>query len=902
MTSSTIQKIKIKHAGNVIIDTVPPTGTVLINNGRGYAKNKKVSIALNASDNTTGIKNMEVRNVDINVASDGSETESSHDFIPLPYEENIFWNLNDLEGFKKVEVKFRDYANNISSFSSNSSVKKFFSIGSEEIEGIVRIGDDVFSSTIDEGKIYITRHYPKLIADFDNETIVSIIDNNNVLYVSTNLTSTSKVYYYLDGEFVSLNTFNSLIVDIASYDGEIYTALEDGKLYKKDSSAWLLITTFTRDVLNIDGEGDYLYVMFNDSVDSIQIYNGTTFQTVDTVDLFAETEAEESSSSSESSSSPSSTEAKSSSSQTLSTSSSSLMSQSTSSITVSESSSSTNVKSSSSSSESSSSSSTLEESSGISSPSSESISSDSFLRQFSSSSSSSDLNSSSTSSSDSEVSQVTSSSESSISSGDICNCGKFIDNSLYINDIHFSNLKDVNTYQCNLFGRLVGLGSGWLRVLFYKDLERTTESEIARSDDFYYSQIDKSVNIVESNGSGVSGHFTYSSLYDGTVPNNFVILCEGKNTSSESSISSGSSSTERTSSESQDVMIGSGTATDPFLVKTSGNLMYVIANPTSYYRLYNNIDMSLADSSSVDIHFPIGSSSVPFEGHFNGDGHIIYNLSLNKPTVDNVGLFGYTSSATIIKLGLHSANIIGKNSVGALVGRAINSNIEQCYVYNGTITGQQSVGGLIGYLDSQSDILNSYSRNSSLIGTSTVGGLVGFRRSSSSIVYCYSASPNSSVATFKGGLIGGVSADAFVFSILSPQTHVTFESQTVDLDDDEGEVISSYWDVDYTGLASSEGGTGKSTADMNSETTFIGWDFAIIWNIQSEVNDRYPYLRVFPVIPTENSSSSSTEVQELSSSSSSESSRRFTSSTSSSSIYAYVPVVMMEDIILEWED
>jgi hypothetical protein len=269
----------------------------------------------------------------------------------------------------------------------------------------------------------------------------------------------------------------------------------------------------------------------------------------------------------------------------------------------------------------------------------------------------------------------------------------------------------------------------------------------------------------------------------------------------------------------------------------------------------------------MDEYIPIGSELIPFEGYFDGNGHVISNYNLSRPLEDNVGLFGYIKNATIIRVGMYKATVTGRNSVGALVGRAIDSNIEQCYVYRGHIVGTDAIGGLIGYLDTQSDAVNCYSRNDSLVGGSTVGGLIGFRRLSSSVVYCYSTSSNRSGATSKGGLIGGSNLEAFAFSTMGAQ--VLFQSQAVDLDDGEGEVISSYWDVNATGLSSSDGGTGKSTVAMVTESTFIGWNFASIWNMQSAVNDGYPYLRVFPTTPTENSSSSSTDVLDRSSSDSS---------------------------------
>ncbi|AHF08559.1 hypothetical protein [Desulfitobacterium metallireducens] len=58
-------------------------------------------------------------------------------------------------------------------------------------------------------------------------------------------------------------------------------------------------------------------------------------------------------------------------------------------------------------------------------------------------------------------------------------------------------------------------------------------------------------------------------------------------------------------------------------------------------------------------------------------------------------------------------------------------------------------------------------------------------------------------------------------------------------------ITSSYWDTTVSSILSSEGGTGKTTAEMKTQATFSGWDFSTIWNIDSSSNSGYPFLRGF---------------------------------------------------------
>ncbi len=63
----------------------------------------------------------------------------------------------------------------------------------------------------------------------------------------------------------------------------------------------------------------------------------------------------------------------------------------------------------------------------------------------------------------------------------------------------------------------------------------------------------------------------------------------------------------------------------------------------------------------------------------------------------------------------------------------------------------------------------------------------------------------------------------------------------VGYNDDGGTVSSSYWDVEASGQSSSDGGVGKTTAEMKQEATYEGWDFANVWDIVEAQS--YPYLR-----------------------------------------------------------
>ncbi|MGD8501059.1 MAG: GLUG motif-containing protein, partial [Phycisphaerales bacterium] len=107
-------------------------------------------------------------------------------------------------------------------------------------------------------------------------------------------------------------------------------------------------------------------------------------------------------------------------------------------------------------------------------------------------------------------------------------------------------------------------------------------------------------------------------------------------------------------------------------------------------------------------------------------------------------------------------------------------------------------------------------------GISKVGGLVGVNQGT--IDNCYSVGSVEG-ATDVGGLVGSLNAHSFY---------------------PDGTVSDSFWDIETSGQTTSNGGTGKTTAEMKRENTFTdsGWDFVEIWGIGE--NQTYPYLRVYP--------------------------------------------------------
>ncbi|CAH1213365.1 hypothetical protein PAECIP111893_03676 [Paenibacillus plantiphilus] len=209
------------------------------------------------------------------------------------------------------------------------------------------------------------------------------------------------------------------------------------------------------------------------------------------------------------------------------------------------------------------------------------------------------------------------------------------------------------------------------------------------------------------------------------------------------------------------------------------------------YELMNDIELSGLDWE------PIGAGGSPFTGVFDGNRHVIRNLTVTGAD-DDAGLFA-ASSGTIRNIGLEDASVSGGSRVGGLVG-SNSGTVSNAYV-KGNVAGDEHVGGLIG--------LNS---------------------GAAAVMYTYAAG-HVTGTDHMGGLIGENTGDA---------------------------AANSYWDTEIGGLLISGGGEGKTTEDMRLAATYVGWDFAGTWAIMN--GSTYPmFIRHFDAVKLQALSAASTD-------------------------------------------
>jgi len=168
---------------------------------------------------------------------------------------------------------------------------------------------------------------------------------------------------------------------------------------------------------------------------------------------------------------------------------------------------------------------------------------------------------------------------------------------------------------------------------------------------------------------------------------------------------------------------GTGTRENPFLVSTPEQLAYLAKRvntgtlETANVRILNDIDLAGKEWT------PIGTRRHPFSGVMDGEGAVIYNLTI-ATAQDRQGLFGVIDDwgGGIINLTLIGVNIKGRDFVGGFVGAFSNGTIRNSSLM-GTVEGRHFIGGLTGYGSFNRILYSAYLGN--VKGEIYVGGLVG---------------------------------------------------------------------------------------------------------------------------------------------------------------------------------
>jgi hypothetical protein len=325
---------------------------------------------------------------------------------------------------------------------------------------------------------------------------------------------------------------------------------------------------------------------------------------------------------------------------------------------------------------------------------------------------------------------------------------------------------------------------------------------------------------------------------------------------------------------------GSGTESDPYQIATAGQLDTVryYLQAGVYFKLTAEIDLA-GYSNWQPIGLADGNIDNYFKGNMDGNGFKVKNLTINETFKDTVGLFGIAYYSVIHNMALENVNVTARSSVAGLVGNNYFGTISNSYT-TGTVSGTNRVGGLVadnygtiknsystvnvtaatievgGLLGQNGDggvISNSFATGTVLLtgtayGTGRVGGLVGI--SGGQINNSY-ATGNVTGSSDVGGLVGVLNANFGPGTIKSSYSTGAVSATTTNYvggliggyynyrTNNVGDFANSYYNSTTSGKSDTGKGVGKTTTELQTQSTFVGWSFNSVWYI---LPNHYPEL------------------------------------------------------------
>lgn len=195
---------------------------------------------------------------------------------------------------------------------------------------------------------------------------------------------------------------------------------------------------------------------------------------------------------------------------------------------------------------------------------------------------------------------------------------------------------------------------------------------------------------------------------------------------------------------------GSGTLSDPYLINTTNDFLYLMSLDTKgkYYKITSDLDFS-----------GIGYPVIDFYGNLDGNNKTLKNITTNGSGIfNNVGVYG---THTIIQnLNIENIKVISSsgNHLGGFASSLDNVTLKNIDLKSGTVTSNsnsvnmlQSTGGFAGSASNDTIIENCYS-SLDVTANKNVGGFIGINLNAT-IKSSYSTGKvtgNSNVGAFIG--------------------------------------------------------------------------------------------------------------------------------------------------------
>ena len=191
---------------------------------------------------------------------------------------------------------------------------------------------------------------------------------------------------------------------------------------------------------------------------------------------------------------------------------------------------------------------------------------------------------------------------------------------------------------------------------------------------------------------------------------------------------------------------GDGSKYSPYIISTTDHMTELasyVNGGTSFINKYFRLDADLDYSGKT--YTVIGNRYKSFDAHFNGNGHTISGVRIDKSAAGDasmyVGLFGGSYGGVIENLTLSNSTIKARMVVGGIVGVKMGGTIRNCHVtsdvtievvhmyYDGSNQPVGTVGGILGETIEEYTHITDCTCAATLIapsGSDNIGGVAGY--------------------------------------------------------------------------------------------------------------------------------------------------------------------------------
>ncbi len=200
-------------------------------------------------------------------------------------------------------------------------------------------------------------------------------------------------------------------------------------------------------------------------------------------------------------------------------------------------------------------------------------------------------------------------------------------------------------------------------------------------------------------------------------------------------------------------------------------------NSAAKFELGSDIELGNYEWTAIGL-----SSSKPFSGEFNGNGHTVNGLFIDVPNEQYRGLFGYLKGSATSPVKISDLTINGMINVksygGALAGYGTDYVEIDRIAGNVTATGGTNLSGVIGYITGVNSKVTNCVNTADISGTGNTGGIVGGHTAQATL-FENLLNTGTLTGNYVGGCVGSSYAKSNLTNAYTLGEYVKNDNQTV---------------------------------------------------------------------------------------------------------------------------